>query len=219
MAEQAGEPREKRPGLMAKAPMDPAKELAAAKAPASPQRPDPARLRGRRFVIAFVTLTALAVIVSLGTNLWRRANSEARPALAQSTSPAPQAVKTERLEIVSGEARHQLSVEVMRSEAERARGLMFRQSMPADQGMLFDFERDGLATMWMKNTFIPLDMVFVFADGRIHRIEANTEPQSERTISSGVPVRAVLELNAGAAARLKLKPGDRLIHPMFKPVP
>jgi hypothetical protein len=70
--------------------------------------------------------------------------------------------------------------------------------------------------MWMKNTYISLDMVFAFADGRIHRIESRTEPESERMISSGVPVRAVLELNAGVAARLDIRPGDRLLHPMFR---
>ncbi len=93
---------------------------------------------------------------------------------------------------------------------------MFRQSMPADQGMLFDFERDQMVSMWMRNTFIPLDMLFIFADGRIHRIEHRTEVESERTISSGVPVRAVLELNAGTAERLGIRPGDRVVHPMFR---
>ncbi|HRE21495.1 MAG TPA: DUF192 domain-containing protein [Rhabdaerophilum sp.] len=124
--------------------------------------------------------------------------------------------KLERLDIVSGERRHSFTVEVARSDQDRARGLMFRQHMPQDQGMLFDFERDQMVTMWMKNTYISLDMVFIFADGRIHRIESRTEPESERTISSGVPVRAVLELNANVASRLGLRSGDRIVHPMFK---
>jgi len=127
-----------------------------------------------------------------------------------------QSNQLERLEIQSGDRRHIFMVEVARNDAQRARGLMFRQNMPQDQGMLFDFERDQMVTMWMKNTYISLDMIFIFADGRVHRIESRTEPESERTISSGVPVRAVLELNANVANRLGLKPGDRIVHPMFR---
>ena len=93
---------------------------------------------------------------------------------------------------------------------------MFRRTLAPDAGMLFDFEREQMVSMWMKNTYLSLDMLFVRADGIIHRIEASTEPLSERSISSGAPVRAVLELNAGTAARLGLRPGDRLIHPLFR---
>ena len=107
-------------------------------------------------------------------------------------------------------------VEMANDDSSREKGLMFRKAMPKDHGMLFDFGKDQVAYMWMKNTFISLDMVFILADGRIHRIEARTEPESERTVSSGVPVRGVLELNANVASRLNLKPGDRILHPMFK---
>jgi uncharacterized protein len=112
--------------------------------------------------------------------------------------------------------RHSFQVEVARNDADRAQGLMYRRSMPANQGMLFDFGRVEPVSMWMQNTYLPLDMLFVRQDGTIARIAANTEPLSTRTIPSGEPVLAVLELNAGTAARLGIKPGDRIEHPLFK---
>jgi len=87
-----------------------------------------------------------------------------------------------------------LEVEVARSEAQRTTGLMYRKELPERQGMLFDFHTDQPVAMWMKNTFIPLDMLFIRANGTIARIETMTTPFSERTIASGEPVRAVLEL-------------------------
>jgi uncharacterized membrane protein (UPF0127 family) len=177
--------------------------------------------RSRVFIFALVIVLAAVVGISLTTNLtrmyqkWDETAKASQGSSGQGGSIA-QSSQLERLEIISGERRHIFMVEVARNDAQRARGLMFRQSMPADQGMLFDFERDQMVTMWMKNTYISLDMIFIFADGRVHRIESRTEPESEKMISSGVPVRAVLELNANAASRLGLKPGDRINHPMFR---
>jgi uncharacterized protein len=123
----------------------------------------------------------------------------------------------ETLAIVSpGGQRQTFQVEVARNEADRAQGLMFRRSMPADRGMLFDFGRVEPISMWMQNTYLSLDMLFIRPDGTIARIAANTEPLSTRTIPSGEPVLAVLELNAGTAARLGIKVGDRIEHPLFK---
>jgi uncharacterized protein len=123
----------------------------------------------------------------------------------------------EPLAIVSKEgARQVFQVEVARNDADRAQGLMYRRSMAADRGMLFDFGRVGPVAMWMQNTYLPLDMLFIRPDGSIARIAANTEPLSTRTIPSGEPVLAVLELNAGTAARLGVKPGDRVEHSLFK---
>ena len=123
----------------------------------------------------------------------------------------------ESLAIVSqGGQRQSFQVEVARNEADRAQGLMFRRSMPADRGMLFDFGRVEPVAMWMQNTYLPLDMLFIRPDGTIARVAANTEPLSTRTIPSGEPVLAVLELNAGTAARLGIKAGDRVEHPLFK---
>jgi uncharacterized membrane protein (UPF0127 family) len=122
----------------------------------------------------------------------------------------------EPLTIVSGSARHAFQVEVMREEADRAQGLMYRRSLAPDRGMLFDFVRIEPVSMWMKNTYISLDMLFIRPDGTIARIAADTEPLSTRTISSGEPVVGVLEVPAGTAARLAIKAGDRVEHPMFR---
>jgi uncharacterized membrane protein (UPF0127 family) len=123
----------------------------------------------------------------------------------------------ESLAVLSqGGQRQSFQVEVARNEADRAQGLMFRRSMPADRGMLFDFGRVEPVAMWMQNTYLPLDMLFIRPDGTIARIAANTEPLSTRTIPSGEPVLAVLELNAGTASRLGIKAGDRIEHPLFK---
>ena len=123
----------------------------------------------------------------------------------------------ETLSIASqGGQRQTFRVEVARNDADRAQGLMFRRSMPADQGLLFDFGRVEPVSMWMQNTYLSLDMLFIRPDGTIARIAANTEPLSTRTIPSGEPVLAVLELNAGTAARLGIKAGDRVEHPVFK---
>nr|WP_246529467.1 DUF192 domain-containing protein [Microvirga zambiensis] len=123
----------------------------------------------------------------------------------------------EQLSISSqGGQRQSFRVEVARNDADRAQGLMFRRAMPADQGMLFDFGRVEPVSMWMQNTYLPLDMLFIRSDGTIARIAANTEPLSTRTIPSGEPVLAVLELNAGTAAKLGIKPGDRVEHPVFR---
>ncbi|MEH3116846.1 MAG: DUF192 domain-containing protein [Methylorubrum populi] len=134
---------------------------------------------------------------------------------AQGAAPAAQAA-TEPLGIVAKNGRHPFQVEVMRDDAQRARGLMYRRSMAADHGMLFDFERPMPVTMWMKNTYLPLDMVFIRSDGTVARIAADTEPLSTKVIPSGEPVLAVLELNAGTAAKLGIRAGDRVEHGMFR---
>lgn len=119
------------------------------------------------------------------------------------------------LEIASRNGVHVFAVEVMANDADRAKGLMFRKEMPEGRGMLFDFEREQNVAMWMKNTYIPLDMIFITGDGRIQRIAENTEPLSERIIPSGGPVRGVLEVIGGTARKLGIAPGDRVAHPIF----
>ncbi|MBO9698261.1 MAG: DUF192 domain-containing protein [Sphingopyxis sp.] len=97
---------------------------------------------------------------------------------------------------------HVFNVEVARTDEEQARGLMFRTGLPADGGMLFPFEKPRIASFWMKNTLIPLDMVFIRADGSIDRIAENSIPESLEPVVSGGEVSAVLELAGGTAARL-----------------
>ncbi len=129
-------------------------------------------------------------------------------------APAP-AAEMQTLEIATAGGVHSFSVEFVANDADRAKGLMFRRELPEGQGMLFDFDRDQDIAMWMKNTYISLDMIFITGDGRIRRIAENTEPLSLATIPSGGPVRGVLEVIAGTAKKFGIKPGDRVAHPIF----
>ena len=122
----------------------------------------------------------------------------------------------EPLTIVTSSGRHAFQVEVMRTPDQRARGLMHRQFLPADRGMLFDFKQVEPVAMWMQNTYISLDMLFIRADGTVARIAERAEPLSTRTIPSGEPVLSVLEVNAGTAEKLGIKPGDKVEHPLFR---
>ena|SRR5215831_14058118 len=124
--------------------------------------------------------------------------------------PTAQVPEQQTLEIVSKTGIHVFMVDVAVTDEDRARGLMYRRSLPESYGMLFDFKRDQEVTMWMKNTYVSLDMIFIQSDGRIRRIAENTEPESERIISSGGPVRAVLEVVAGTARKLGIERGDRV---------
>ncbi len=108
---------------------------------------------------------------------------------------------------------HSFTIELATTPAERALGLMYRRALPADAGMLFLYEQPQPLTMWMRNTFIPLDMVFIGIDGKVHRIETHTEPFSTQLISSEGAVQSVLELNAGTAASIGLKAGDEVVYP------
>lgn len=121
----------------------------------------------------------------------------------------------ETLAIVTAGGAHEFSVEVMRTEAQRERGLMFRRFLPQDRGMLFIFEAERPVAMWMKNTYLPLDMVFVARTGRVIGLAENAEPLSEAIIPSSAPAFGVVELNAGVAAKIGLKIGDTVRHPAF----
>lgn len=122
----------------------------------------------------------------------------------------------EKLIIASGDKRHTFLVEVMRDDESRTRGLMHRRHLPQDRGMLFDFKTEQTFSMWMKNTYIPLDMLFIRASGEISHIAENTEPHSTRLIPSGGAVLGVLEVNAGVVKNLQIKVGDRVLHETFK---
>ncbi len=112
--------------------------------------------------------------------------------------------------------RYVFEVEMASTPDQRAQGLMFRRSMDPMAGMLFIYEQPEQRAMWMKNTIIPLDMLFIDEGGVIVRIQQRTVPYSLQAIYSGQPVTAVLELNAGTTSRLSIKPGDRVLHAAFR---
>ena len=123
--------------------------------------------------------------------------------------------KIEPLTIATGSDARMFTVEIADTDALRERGLMFRQRLPEDRGMLFDFGAPRPVSMWMKNTYIALDMLFIRADGTIAYVAENTVPKSLDVVGVGEPVLAVLELAAGSARRLGLRSGDIVYHRMF----
>ncbi len=119
------------------------------------------------------------------------------------------------LEIVTKNGVQAFSVEMATTDEEKQTGLMYRKELADGKGMLFDFNPEQQISMWMKNTYVSLDMIFIRADGRILRIAENTEPLSTKIISSQGPARAVLEVPAGTAQKYGIRPGDRVGHPLF----
>jgi uncharacterized membrane protein (UPF0127 family) len=146
----------------------------------------------------------------------RAASLAASLALTFVAAAPARAAEEQALEIVTRNGVFPFTVEIAVTDEERQKGLMFRRSLPEGRGMLFDFKQDVNATMWMKNTYISLDMIFIRANGVIQSIAEKTEPESTRLIPAGAPVRAVLEVIAGTARKLGIKPGDRVAHPLFR---
>ena len=107
---------------------------------------------------------------------------------------------------------HNFNVEVVDTPESRAEGLMFRQELADDAGMLFDFQQEREVSFWMRNTFIPLDMIFVGSDGVVKTIHVNARPQDPTSIPSQVPVQFVLEIPGGRSEEIGLKPGDSMEH-------
>ena len=130
-------------------------------------------------------------------------------------SVAARAATVQPLEIVTKSGVHVFAVEMATTEEEKTTGLMYRKELADGKGMLFDFSPEQEVSMWMKNTYIPLDMIFIRADGRILRIAENTVPLSETLVPSGGPVRAVLEVIGGTAKKLGITAGDRVSYPIF----
>jgi uncharacterized membrane protein (UPF0127 family) len=161
----------------------------------------------------FATGAAILVaLIILGLVMWNRQTNGTAGTPAASAGQMAE----EPLELVTASGVKRLLVEVARTPEQQSKGLMFRTALADDRGMLFPYEQAREVTMWMRNTYIPLDMVFLYADGTVHRIEARTEPLSERIIRSDGNVSAVLELAGGAAERLGLRPGDKVRHAIFK---
>lgn len=128
-------------------------------------------------------------------------------------SVAAAAPKLEPLTFETANGPVTFQIEVADTPQQRQVGLMYRRSLPEDHGMLFDFGRPQEVSMWMQNTYVSLDMVFVGEDARVTRIAENTEPLSTRIVASEGPARYVVELLAGSAKRIGLKPGDKVVHP------
>lgn len=125
------------------------------------------------------------------------------------------APRLETVEIVTGRGRARFLVEIAATRAEQQRGLMFRKALAPDRGMLFIYNRPQPAAYWMKNTLIPLDIIYIQPDGRILSIVRNARPHDETPLSSGGLVLGVLEIAGGRAAQLGVLPGDRVLHRIF----
>lgn len=139
------------------------------------------------------------------------------PSRAESVAAQP-AASLSQLTVETETGIHAYKVELATTPAERSRGLMYRKSLPTDQGMLFDMGAAGPTAFWMRNTFVSLDIIFIGADGRVLNVAARTTPLSEETVPSDGDARFVLELLAGQAAAVGLKPGDRIRHPVIDEV-
>lgn len=140
-------------------------------------------------------------------------------ALAQFAAPAHAAppCSAGRVDFRWDSGSESFTVEVADDAAERAQGLMFRETMDPGQGMLFVYESPRSVSFWMKNTLIPLDMIFADAAGRVTRVHSMAIPHDETPISGGDDVQYVLEINGGLAAKLGLAPGAELRHPLIGP--
>jgi len=157
-----------------------------------------------RHILTIIALLALApAIAAMVTGA----------ALAQGSHL--QAFPKSTLEIEAQNGKHRFVVEVAKSPRQQAQGLMFRRRLAADAGMLFIYSQPQIIRMWMKNTFIPLDMIFIATDGRVVSIVERTIPHSLETVSSAKPAIAVLEVNGGTVSRLGIRNGDRVHHPAF----
>jgi uncharacterized membrane protein (UPF0127 family) len=117
-----------------------------------------------------------------------------------------------KLAIESAKGKHAFNIEIARTPDQQRQGLMWRQKLAPDAGMLFIYDMEMPVSMWMSNTLIPLDMLFIAGDGKIVHIAQRTVPKSEEIISPGRPVQYVLELNGGTASRLGIKPGDKVAY-------
>lgn len=137
--------------------------------------------------------------------------SVAAPTTAQPQPTLPQS----DLVIQTARGPQRFRVELADTDMSRSRGMMFRTSMAPDAGMLFDFKQEQMASFWMRNTLLPLDMLFIRADGTILNIHQRAIPRDETGINSTGPVRAVLEVNGGTTARLGIKAGDKVEHAIF----
>lgn len=152
-------------------------------------------MKKHHFILFF-----LFSIICLSGNSWAQTSESFRPS---------------SLEIRSGDRVHPFTIEIAETTRQRAQGLQYRKAMAPNHGMLFDFKKPVPVSMWMKNTLISLDILFISEQGIIVNIARNTEPFSLSYINAAGPVKGALELLAGTTKRLNIKAGDTIIHRMF----
>ena len=158
----------------------------------------------------FISLIAVTII---GVGCVKSDRAVAQPL------PVPEVVfELGELTVDSEGQSHSFKIEIADSMEETARGLMFRENLARDAAMLFDFGNPREPSMWMKNTLIPLDMLFLASDGKVVSIARNAQPGSLRQISPGIPVKGVLEINGGLSEELGIEPGDVVRHEIFNNV-
>jgi uncharacterized membrane protein (UPF0127 family) len=171
------------------------------------------RIWRRTWTTAGVMLLCGSMALAPGASAQRlRPHEPLDPSKAQSLPTSPLAIQ-------SGTGIHRFVVELADTQAERNIGLMHRNHLAPDKGMLFDFFTERPESFWMRNTFISLDIIFIRASGEIVNIAESTIPHSEKPVSSKQPVRGVLELAGGTAKRLGIKPGDVVQHAIFQNPP
>ena len=164
-------------------------------------------------MISRASAALLCAALAVGACRAEPAQNASEPPPATGPRVAPSGLDLVPLTIESGGRTHEFTVEVARTPDQQAVGLMHRERLAADAGMIFPFPAPRPASFWMRNTLIPLDMIFIRQDGTIARIAANTVPLSEESVTSGEPVIAVLELRGGRAAELGIREGDRVNWP------
>jgi hypothetical protein len=162
----------------------------------------------RRFFLSALALCAYLLCADAHAQLFRP-HEPLDPSKAQSLPFTPMSITTTK-------GTFNFQVEVADTDQKRSTGLMHRSELAADKGMLFDMKRTGIVSFWMRNTFIPLDMIFIAPDGTVRSIAENTVPHNEAGVSSYVAVYAVLELKAGAAKQYGIQVGDKITHAIFK---
>ncbi|HRE44755.1 MAG TPA: DUF192 domain-containing protein [Terricaulis sp.] len=159
----------------------------------------------------FVSAALFGVIAVVGACAQPEAASKAAATSAPVSSP--DGAHRELVSIATTQGDVRFYAEIADTDAERARGLMFRREMARDHGMLFLFEEPGMQSFWMRNTHLSLDLIFIAADGRIVNIIEHATPYSDAPLRSSAPAVAVLEINAGLSREMGVAAGDRVQHP------
>lgn len=157
-------------------------------------------------------LIAAALVLAAGSGAW----ADPKPAQRACTAGQPEIKPLQPLTLETGQGRYAFKVEDANNDAKRETGLMCRTALAADRGMLFDFKKPtNNVAFWMRNTLIPLDIVFIKPDGHVLSIARNARPLDETPLPAGGQIRGVLELAGGRAAQIGLMPGDKVVHRVF----